>query len=297
MSKNKLHVVLDLDCTLICSLCADVEAENYILENVIQKNHSITIHTNEYCTSMHTMERPGLYQFLTQLREFADISVFTARPADSALIAVNFIDPHREFINTIYTQENMTCFDLEEGMIQVKDFDSAFGVGEWDPKRTVLVDDVWNSYGCKQPCNFLPVVPWGFDSFLWKKSICLEKYGKRIDAAIDTFVDDQHLLQDLLPLLKQLDLLEDIRPVIVNMQACPEYTAQLMGMVFKVESHLAAVKKYNHDLAYFQYMKWALEHYQTYQAQCSYPPGFFDECESEPESEPELEQEEKPVIV
>lgn len=309
-AKDRLHVVLDLDSTLICTLDTEKPTEHAILQAVMQvmndeDRHDINIHTNEFTPAFFTLERPGLHQFLQSLNEFADVSVFTARPEVSATLAVNFIDPGRSIIQDVHTQETMTEFLMQSGgVIHVKDLNSAFpveeeeeeeegggtgGTGGWNPKRTIVIDDAWHYFGCKQPSNFLPIRPWGFDAYL-----CGANGEESIPPppAIRRFVHDQYLLHDVLPFLKEVNLLDDVRPVVVNIQSCGHYERMQRAFVQRIESHLLALEELKEYLnpppQYMADLRHALSHFRSYQQYCCH--GSWDERSLVRQPEPTIEQ-------
>lgn len=274
-SLNKLEVVLDLDSTLIYGLDSDYDAQKLILHLIMQEmvredekgqQYCVDVHETEYHPKRYTFERPGLQTFLRELSKFATISVFTARPKPSALFAVNLIDPTRAYISQVFSQEAMTAFKVSRGrVIMVKDLDNMWST--WDPARTLVIDDAWDHYGCKQPCNFLPIRPWGFDGLLYNldQHACGE--SETFPQHVRSFVQDQYLMQDILPLLREINQLQDVRAVVVNMQACKHYEQRLQRMVGNVEGHLGEVGR-DSNTSYINILRQTIDNFRSYQRYC-----------------------------
>lgn len=127
-------------------------------------------------------ERPGLRQFLAELSSFADVFLFTAAVPSYAKSIVSCIDPRRRIFREVLYGDSTKATIWQKN---AKDL-SCLGV---DLRRTVLVDNNPFSF-LLQPSNGVPCLPYHGDP-----------------------ADDQ-LLGVILPMLRSLDELPDIRPVL-----------------------------------------------------------------------------------
>ena len=126
--------------------------------------------------------RPGVYQFLNQLSTFAEVIVFTAGDPEYASPLVACLDPERRNVAASLYRESTVRTIFHD---HVKDL-SMLGR---DPRQTVLVDN--------NPFSFLFQPDNGV--------LCEPFYGDPTD---------QHLTQVLLPLLKILACVNDVRPLL-----------------------------------------------------------------------------------
>ncbi|KAM0948135.1 putative protein-serine/threonine phosphatase [Dioscorea sansibarensis] len=197
---GKLTVVLDLDETLVCAY------ETSSLHPLIR---SQAISSGLKCFEMECVsgekdvegkqkvnhvtvfERPGLQEFLQQTSEFADLVLFTAGLEGYASPLVDRIDLNNRFTLRLYRPATVSTKYREH----VKDLSCLSN----DLCRTVLVDNNPFSF-LLQPLNGIPCIPFSA--------------GRH---------DDDELMRDLLPLLKQLSLQKDVRPILYEKFRMPEW--------------------------------------------------------------------------
>ncbi|KAJ0044462.1 hypothetical protein Pint_06521 [Pistacia integerrima] len=197
---EKLTVVLDLDETLVCayetsslpvSLCSQAteagvkwfELECYSLDKENEGNPKVN-----YVT---VFERPGLHEFLKQVSEFAELILFTAGLEGYARPLVDRIDEENLFSLRLYRPSTISTEYREH----VKDLSCL----SKDLCRTVIVDNNPFSF-LLQPLNGIPCVPFSAAQ-----------------------PQDTQLLNVLLPLLKQLSLEKDVRPMLYEKFHMPEW--------------------------------------------------------------------------
>ena len=126
--------------------------------------------------------RPGVYQFLNQLSTFAEVIVFTAGDPEYASPLVACLDPEgRNVTASLYRESTVKTIFHDH----VKDLSK---LGR-DPRYTVLVDN--------NPFSFLFQPDNGV--------LCEPFYGDPTD---------QHLTQVLLPMLRILACVNDVRPLL-----------------------------------------------------------------------------------
>lgn len=199
-SPDKLIVVLDLDETLVCAY------ETSSLPTLVRSQaieYGIKCFELE-CTSsdkevdgkqkvnhVTVFERPGLDEFLQQTSEFADLILFTAGLEGYAKPLVDKIDVHKRFICRLYRPSTVATEYREH----VKDLSCLTK----DFSRIVLVDNNPFSF-LLQPMNGIPCMPFSA-----------------------TQGGDNQLLGVILPLLKQISLQEDVRPLLYETFHMPEW--------------------------------------------------------------------------
>lgn len=197
---EKLTVVLDLDETLICAYEASslpaiirtqaveagvkcFELECFSSEKDVGGKPRIN-----YVT---VFERPGLKEFLKQIGEFADLILFTAGLEGYARPLFDRIDVENQFSQRLYRPSTVSTEYREH----VKDLSCL----SKDLSRVVIVDNNPFSF-LLQPLNGIPCVP----------------FSARLPY-------DEQLLDVLLPLLKNLSLQKDVRPVLYERFHMPEW--------------------------------------------------------------------------
>ncbi|KAI5584552.1 hypothetical protein POPTR_006G100800v4 [Populus trichocarpa] len=197
---EKLTVVLDLDETLICAYEASslpaiirtqaveagvkcFELECFSSEKDVEGKPRIN-----YVT---VFERPGLKEFLKQIGEFADLILFTAGLEGYARPLFDRIDVENQFSQRLYRPSTVSTEYREH----VKDLSCL----SKDLSRVVIVDNNPFSF-LLQPLNGIPCVP----------------FSARLPY-------DEQLLDVLLPLLKNLSLQKDVRPVLYERFHMPEW--------------------------------------------------------------------------
>ncbi|GAB4831948.1 hypothetical protein Ancab_005964 [Ancistrocladus abbreviatus] len=197
---EKLTVVLDLDETLVCAyetsslpaviLTKATEAglKWFELECVSSDKESEGKSKINYVT---VFERPGLHEFLEQLSKFADLVLFTAGLEGYARPLVDRIDVENRFIHRLY-RPSTTSTEYRD---HVKDLSCI----SKDPCRIVIVDNNPFSF-LLQPLNGIPCVPFSAGQ-----------------------PHDEQLLEVLLPLLKDLSQVKDVRPVLYEKFHMPEW--------------------------------------------------------------------------
>ncbi|KAH7514632.1 uncharacterized protein LOC107405424 isoform X2 [Ziziphus jujuba] len=203
---KKLTVVLDLDETLVCAYetsslppvirtqAMEAGLKWFELECLSSDKEYEGKPKINYVT---VFERPGLQEFLKQISEFADLILFTAGLEGYARPLVDRIDSENRFSLRLYRPSTVSTEYREH----VKDLSC---ISE-DLCRIVIVDNNPFSF-LLQPLNGIPCIPFSAG----------QPY------------DDQ-LLEVLLPLLKQLSIQEDVRPVLYERFQMPEWF-QLHGI-------------------------------------------------------------------
>ncbi|KAJ3669137.1 hypothetical protein LUZ60_011087 [Juncus effusus] len=196
----KLTVVLDLDETLVCayetsSLPALVRSQ--AIQSGIKCFELECISTDKEAEGKQKVnhvtvfERPGLHEFLKQTSEFADLILFTAGLEGYARPLVDRIDGQKRFMSRLYRPSTVTTQYREN----VKDLTCLTK----DFSRIVLVDNNPFSF-LLQPLNGIPCVPFSTSQ-----------------------PADNQLLAVILPLLKQLSLQKDVRPLLYETFHMPEW--------------------------------------------------------------------------
>ncbi|KAA8517804.1 hypothetical protein F0562_015278 [Nyssa sinensis] len=197
---EKLTVFLDLDETLVCayetcSLPAVVRTQAieaglkwFELECVSSEKECEGKPKSSYVT---VFERPGLHEFLKQIGEFADLILFTAGLEDYARPLVDKIDVDNRFCHRLYRPSTVSTEYREH----IKDLSCL----SKDLCRTVIVDNNPFSF-LLQPSNGIPCVPFSAGQ-----------------------PHDEQLLEVILPLLKQLSMQKDVRPVLNEKFRMPEW--------------------------------------------------------------------------
>ncbi|XP_048320160.1 uncharacterized protein LOC107405424 isoform X4 [Ziziphus jujuba] len=200
------QVVLDLDETLVCAYetsslppvirtqAMEAGLKWFELECLSSDKEYEGKPKINYVT---VFERPGLQEFLKQISEFADLILFTAGLEGYARPLVDRIDSENRFSLRLYRPSTVSTEYREH----VKDLSC---ISE-DLCRIVIVDNNPFSF-LLQPLNGIPCIPFSAG----------QPY------------DDQ-LLEVLLPLLKQLSIQEDVRPVLYERFQMPEWF-QLHGI-------------------------------------------------------------------
>ncbi|KAI0501929.1 hypothetical protein KFK09_016874 [Dendrobium nobile] len=197
---EKLTIVLDLDETLVCAYEAsslpdivriqaiDAGLKCFELEcKTVDKDAE----GREKINHVIVFERPGLEDFLEQTSKFADLVLFTAGLEGYARPLVDVIDVNNRFSLRLYRPSTVTT----EYRHHVKDLSCL----SKDLCRIVIVDNNPFSF-LLQPLNGIPCVAF---------------------SAAQPF--DEQLLKVVLPLLKQLSLEKDVRPVLYKQFYMPEW--------------------------------------------------------------------------
>lgn len=197
---EKLTIVLDLDETLVCAYEAsslpdivriqaiDAGLKCFELEcKTLDKD----VKGREKVNHVVVFERPGLEEFLEQTSEFADLVLFTAGLEGYARPLVDVIDSKNRFSHRLYRPSTVST----EYRSHVKDLSCL----SKDLRRVVIVDNNPFSF-LLQPLNGIPCVAF---------------------SATQPF--DEQLLKAVLPLLKQLSLEKDVRPVLYKQFCMPEW--------------------------------------------------------------------------
>ncbi|KAL0915005.1 hypothetical protein M5K25_015401 [Dendrobium thyrsiflorum] len=197
---EKLTIVLDLDETLVCAYEAsslpdivriqaiDAGLKCFELEcKTVDKDAE----GREKINHVIVFERPGLEDFLEQTSKFADLVLFTAGLEGYARPLVDVIDVNNRFSLRLYRPSTVST----EHRHHVKDLSCL----SKDLCRIVIVDNNPFSF-LLQPLNGIPCVAF---------------------SAAQPF--DEQLLKVVLPLLKQLSLEKDVRPVLYKQFYMPEW--------------------------------------------------------------------------
>ncbi|KAL5550450.1 hypothetical protein UlMin_000626 [Ulmus minor] len=197
---EKLTVVLDLDETLICAYetsSLPPSIHNQATEAGLKWFELECVSSDKECEGkpkisyVTVFERPGLQEFLKQLAEFAVLVLFTAGLEGYARPLVDRIDAENRFSFRLYRPSTVSTQYREH----VKDLCCL----SKDLSRVVIVDNNPFSF-LLQPSNGIPCIPFSAG----------QPY------------DDQ-LLEVLLPLLKQLSLQKDVRPLLYERFHMPEW--------------------------------------------------------------------------
>jgi RNA polymerase II subunit A small phosphatase-like protein len=133
-------------------------------------------------TTLAVFERPGVRQFLQELSSFAEVVLFTAASSAYAAPLADLLDPRAELFAARLYSDACVAAAGREGVKDLAGFGRPLG-------RVVLVDNSPYSF-LLQPANGLP---------------CLPYHGQR---------GDGQLLGVILPLLRSLAQLGDIRPLL-----------------------------------------------------------------------------------
>ena len=182
--QGKMTVVLDLDETLISSHQAGKVPAG--LRSAGAQGVELKCDGSSEGKSSRVVMflRPGVFEFLRRLTNFAEVVLFTAGVPAYAEPLANALDPARKFFSArLYRHDTVNTVWYR----YVKDL-SRLGR---DLRRTVLVDNSPYSF-MLQPANGIPCVPFR------------------------GYAGDQQLLEVILPLLECLSYLGDIRPVLNN---------------------------------------------------------------------------------
>ncbi|KAJ6362864.1 hypothetical protein OIU78_003120 [Salix suchowensis] len=184
---EKLTVVLDLDETLICAY------ETSSLPAIIrtQALEAGDVEGKPRINYVTVFERPGLKEFLKQIGEFADLILFTAGLEGYARPLFDRIDVENRFSQRLYRPSTVSTEYREH----VKDLSCL----SKDLSRVVIVDNSPFSF-LLQPLNGIPCVP----------------FSARLPY-------DEQLLDVVLPLIKNLSLQKDVRPVLYERFHMPEW--------------------------------------------------------------------------
>ena len=193
--RQRLTVVLDLDDTLVVSFRK--ESAPYPIRFGTGAAKHLTCHELQFGPGetieapvsgrVIAVERPGLKEFLQQLKGFADIVLFTAGLQSYAAPIVRRIDPSGDLFNWVLYRDSTVDVG---GQKNVKDLSVVCEkTGADSLGRTVLLDNNPMAF-VPQPENGVPVVPFTGNP------------------------TDNELLGCLLPLLKALDAETDIREIL-----------------------------------------------------------------------------------
>ncbi|GER50966.1 CTD small phosphatase-like protein [Striga asiatica] len=197
---EKLTVVLDLDETLVCayetsslpallrSQATEAGIKWFELECISSDKEIEGKPKINYVT---VFERPGLKEFLKQLSEFADLVLFTAGLEGYARPLVDRIDAENRFSRRLYRPSTISTEYREH----VKDLSCL----SKDFCRIVIVDNNPFSF-LLQPSNGIPCIPFSPGQ-----------------------PHDEQLLEVILPLIKQLSLQKDVRPILYERFHMPEW--------------------------------------------------------------------------
>ncbi|EGR28100.1 NLI interacting factor-like phosphatase family protein, putative, partial [Ichthyophthirius multifiliis] len=149
-AKNPTNNILflDLDETLIHSCRIN---ENYNVQiKAFEDNNS----QQEYLIQFRI--RPYCMEFLQKISKYWDIYLFTASSTTYANAIVNYLDPHRQYINQVLTRKN--CMETKNGFF-VKDLRIVKGI---NIKKAIIVDNLAHSFGL-QIDNGIPILEWHSD--------------------------------------------------------------------------------------------------------------------------------------
>ncbi|WOK95512.1 hypothetical protein Cni_G04219 [Canna indica] len=193
-------VVLDLDETLVCayetssvppvvrSQAIEAGVNCFELECIsIDKE----VEGKQKVNHVTVFERPGLQEFLREISGFADLVLFTAGLEDYARPLVDIIDVENRFSLCLYRPATISTEYREH----VKDLSCL----SKDLSRTVIVDNNPFSF-LLQPLNGIPCLPF----------FASQPY-------------DEQLMGVILPLLQNLSMEKDVRPVLYERFHMPQW--------------------------------------------------------------------------
>eukprot|EP00873_Tetraselmis_striata_P045593 jgi/Tetstr1/465857/TSEL_010475.t1 len=130
------------------------------------------------------LERPRLHDFLTELKSFADVVLFTAGLESYAKPIVQRIDPDGKYFQRVLYRDATVSTNGRENVKDLKCIGKRM-------EKVVLVDNSPFSF-MMQPNNGIPILPFGGDA------------------------EDEELMTVTLPLLKELAETDDIRPMLAS---------------------------------------------------------------------------------
>lgn len=185
----RLIVVMDVDRTLLCPLEKRYCSDDQLLRLGFEWSEN---------DAQYEVLRPNAREFLQEIATFADVVLFTTRPQKYADLARDLLDPGRSIVKKVFCRDHLQNLSLEN---EPKDLYFVAASLE----RVVLVDDEWCRFGCLQLTNCLPVKGWCLESATHQRGR-EELYTK--------MAQDCHLVQDILPVLKRLATVSDVRPVL-----------------------------------------------------------------------------------
>lgn len=176
MNASKLTLVLDLDHTLIYTLHPKDRLQD-VDESL--RTHKISTKDTLNPDAIFVIERPGLVTFLQEVRQFCEVMLFTASSRDYALPILRVIDPDQSIFVKKYFREHTSKY---RHYPCVKDL----ALLDIPLNRVVMVDDEPGAYSIQQ-----------------HNAILAPKFSGD--------PHDDFLLALLLPLIRKLAALEDVR--------------------------------------------------------------------------------------
>jgi len=171
--RNKKTLIFDLDETLIH--CNDSPIKRSDVKLPIRFPHGETIEAG-------INVRPYALDILKELSQHFEIIVFTASHKSYATVVLDYLDPHKQYIQHRLFRDS--CVYTDEG-VYVKDLRV---IANRNLQDMILVDNAAYSYGF-QVDNGVPIIPF---------------YENKSDTE----------LKDLIPFLKSLAKVKDVRDVI-----------------------------------------------------------------------------------
>ncbi|XP_078162433.1 uncharacterized protein LOC144557740 [Carex rostrata] len=197
---DRLTVVLDLDETLVCAYETS-SLTDFVRSQAIEgglKSFEIEFFSSSKevegkpkINHVTVFERPGLEEFLQEVSKFADLVLFTAGLEGYARPLVDRIDVKNRFKLRLYRPATVSTEYREH----VKDMTCI----SKDLNRIVIVDNNPFSF-LLQPLNGIPCVPFS-----------------------PSQPSDDQLLSVLLPLLKELSVHRDVRPLLNCIFQMPDW--------------------------------------------------------------------------
>ncbi|UPR04029.1 Dullard-like phosphatase [Chloropicon primus] len=179
--RNKKTLVLDLDETLVhSSLENELPCDG--MEEQLKYDFTFPVHLGDERYDVYVYVRPGALEFLEKMQELYEVVIFTASQKMYAEKLLNILDPQRRFIRHRLFRDS--CVLVEGNYL--KDLSI---IGR-DLKDTIIVDNSPQAFAF-QLSNGIPIESWFDDQ------------------------QDRELLK-LIPFLKKLTKVEDVRPSIVK---------------------------------------------------------------------------------
>lgn len=189
---SKLTVALDLDETLVLTLLShDIPGSMKQRTRNLNRFHLLCDNGMGRKQHLTVFLRPGIMEFLKKLTVFAEVMLYSAAVASYGNAVLDILDPNRRIFSKRFFRDST----IDVGDIRnVKDLNKL----ERDLRRTVIVDNQAFSF-LLQPRNGIKCKPFrGHDN-------------------------DRELQSIILPLLKYLSILNDVRPALHSVMGMEDW--------------------------------------------------------------------------
>jgi hypothetical protein len=239
---KNITIALDLDGTLISQVHLD-KFDKYINIKIklLDDNFELLYeYTDKYGVDLIYI-RPRVIEFIKEIKQFANVIVFTAREEKSACEIVKFLDPTNELIEDIYDKNSLIPFKhILPGVkdLQVVSFKHEF----INMNNIILIDDWWDTNNYLQIFNFLPIKKWNLELFY---SSHLEQFNN--ENYINSLINDNYLFDVILPFLREAQYSNDIRSNIIQFHKANShiYGEQLINCINKVKNIIKDIEENN----------------------------------------------------